>query len=567
MAVDVLSSLAKRMAAESAVESGVPLAVLGGTWWILLHTLAQPSAGRPLTLIEVHTIFGAAVALTGWAMSRQMVILGRRTLWPMVGVSILVSLSLLWITRAVIQSDFSTTCTDILKGEMIEIALPETALPSGTVSVCRAGGVAANPYLPGTLVRSGWEGDLSWFSWISFAMVATLGALAFRDRRLSRTTIAQYMFDALRLAPSSGQASLVGKPSKDKQVVACNNPTLWGELCGQLYPADKPPGPGAWCTRCQQQFNPAERTLTFNVVSLFTDEIDVLNGLERLDTLAWPRGQVPPPDARLSGQERWVTLGTFSVPDVISAVQALALLHDALDDFAATGNDRVKQAVELAKKRASRICAWIWVGHHDERLTFAQPTSAVHFAVGPTRLRDLVGDDGDALTLQLDIGLLPLEVRTAFNMHTVGSDKVESQNNRVHVWVPVSPPAQSKGDGLWVDRIEGDALRTWLSTSRVRQAQSKGGIEPLPYLPGPPETDAKINIADKALPGTLDLATVARSPYRDDVLLVRVSGKDGLWQVARSPGDSIAEWEWFDWEQIELLRQRILILVTTGGRA
>jgi hypothetical protein len=32
----------------------------------------------------------------------------------------------------------------------------------------------------------------------------------------------------------------------------------------------------------------------------------------------------------------------------------------------------------------------------------------------------------------------------------------------------------------------------------------------------------------------------------------------------RSAGDSVAEWMWFEWEQIQLLRQQALVLVDTG---
>ena len=35
-------------------------------------------------------------------------------------------------------------------------------------------------------------------------------------------------------------------------------------------------------------------------------------------------------------------------------------------------------------------------------------------ALGTTRLRDLITDSGEDLYLQLDIGLLPVEMRTAF---------------------------------------------------------------------------------------------------------------------------------------------------------
>ncbi len=576
MAADVLGSLGKWFAIESAVESGVPLAIMGGTWWWLSSTLSMPTSGRPLTLLEAHVVLGAAVALTGWAISRQMVIMGRRTLWTIIGAAVFMGLGLLWITRATMRNGFESACKDIVAGEMADVPQPDNVHPPDTERLCRVGGVPGNPYLPGTLVRAGWDGRLGWESWGMFAVIAGLGALAYRDQRISRSAIPAKLHELLRLAPAAGADGVIGG-TKDGKVAACVNPTLWGEVCGQLYPAATPPSGGAWCIRCQQPFTPAERILTFNIVTLFTHEIDILNGLERLDTLAWPRGQAVAADARLSGMERWVTLGKFSAPDVLTVAQFLALLHEQLDAIAEAGaegdKERWQKALKLAKERASRVCAWIWFGQLREMLTYAQPTSNVRFAVGSNRLRDLVGDSVEELTLQLDIGLLPLEVRTAFRMQLMGTGDIAVQNNRIHVWIPVSPPSAMKSDGVWVDRIEGEALRSWLSTARIRQ-QGKGsaGADPLPYLPSLPDQEDPTQdpytitgIPDKIRPGSLDLVAVPRRAVGDDVLMVQVPGKDRALQLSRSPGDAISEWQWFDGEQIQLLRQRVLVLVSTEG--
>lgn len=571
MAADVLGSIGKWSAMESAVESAVPLGVMGGLWWYLSDILAQPTAGRPLTWLEIHVVLGGAVAITGWAISRQLVLLGRRTLWTVIGSAIFFSLGILWITRGSIRNGFDAACADVIAGEIVEIAQPDHVHPARIEHLCKIGGVPGNPYLPGTLVRAGWDGRLDWQAWCMFAGIAALGALSYRDRRMVPTGIPAKLHEMLRLAPAAGGDGVAGG-TKDGKVVACANPTLWGELCGQLYPAASPPPSGAWCVRCQQPFIAVERALTFNVVTLFTDEIDILNGLERLDTLAWKRGQTVAADARLSGQERWVVLGKFSAPDSVTVAQFLALLHEQLDAIAAAGAEgppeRVQRALELAKARASRICAWIWFGQLREQLTYAQPTSNVRFAVGPNRLRDLVGDSVDELTLQLDIGLLPLEVRTAFRIQMMGTGDIEEQNNRVHVWVPVSPPAAMEMNGVWVDRVEGEALRSWLSTSRMRAA-GRAGAQPLPYLPSPPDPEdptqpppAVVGVPDNPLPGSLDLVLVPRRPVGDDVMLAPVPGKDGQVRLLRTPGDAISQWEWFDGEQIQLLRQRILVLVS-----
>ena len=115
--------------------------------------------------------------------------------------------------------------------------------------------------------------------------------------------------------------------SSDGKVQACSNATFWGEICGQLYSAQKKFEPGEWCGRCNQTYIKAERQLTFNIVSLFTDNIDLLNQLEKQDTLSWNVTEPPPPDGRQSGVERWAVLGQVTVPDVISVSQLLSIAH------------------------------------------------------------------------------------------------------------------------------------------------------------------------------------------------------------------------------------------------
>ena len=115
---------------------------------------------------------------------------------------------------------------------------------------------------------------------------------------------------------------------------------------------------------------------------------------------------------RQSGVERWVVIGQVTVPDVISVSQLLSITHSQLDKLQ-SDNERVQSAIDLAKKRASKLYGWIWFGRQPKSCS-TRPTNKVLMAVGTTRLRDLVTDSGDELYLQLDIGLLPLEMRTAF---------------------------------------------------------------------------------------------------------------------------------------------------------
>src|SRR5690606_30708713 len=107
--------------------------------------------------------------------------------------------------------------------------------------------------------------------------------------------------------------------------------------------------------------------------SLFGDEIDVLNGLERVDTLAWSHGEPIPPDARISGEERWVHMGDIVAPDVITVAQLLSLTHEKVAAWSKSDNPRIAGAATIAKRRASRIAAWVWFGSLSHRLTYARP--------------------------------------------------------------------------------------------------------------------------------------------------------------------------------------------------
>lgn len=535
-------------AQESALETGVP-ALLAGTAWVTCGTMAaEPVAGRGLSEVELAVLLGAAAASTGWAAARQLRTFHRRSprtavLWA-VGVSALLLLAL----GPLVRVRFASTCAD-LGGRLVAAAPPAVAGPDAAPRVvCQRGELPGNPYLPGTLVLPAWEGIPSAPLFLWLAIASATGALGLRDVRLRPTRIPRKIADALWLAPAAGKEGVVGAIGPDGAVVACDNPTLWGEPCGQPYAAASAPEHGAWCARCQQPFHADPRVLELPVVSLYSDEVDVLNGLERLDALSWTWGDAPPADPRLSGQERWVELGRVHLPAVLTVAQALALLHDRLDAMGGA-DDRRRAAAGIAAARASRVCAWLWRGWHPARLTFARPTDEVRFAVGTMRLGDLVPPGSGPVTLQLDVGLLPVEVRMAFRRTFVEPGRAPAiQNTRFDLWLPTGPPADAGGaPGVWVDRVEGDALRSWLATDRIRPADARGVSSPMPYLP----PGAPVPTAAPPLAGSLDL--------------VRMPLRDGRPASAPAPGASIAEWAWLQWEQIELLRRESLVLVSRAA--
>lgn len=534
-----LDAIARWRASEGAVESGVPLAVVGGIWYALSGVLSAPAPGRPFSTLELAIVLGGASALAAWAVVRQAFLMSRRSPWTAFALGAFTAVAAMATVRPIARSGFDGWCAD-QTGTMLEIRSFDDAISP----VCSIGALPGNTYLPGTLVHPAWSGAAPVWLWAWVGLAGALGGLGLRDRRLRSTRVVERFARGYRLASAAGPEAIVGDPPKEGRVVACANPTIWGEVCGQVYSADRVFQPGEWCVRCQQVFRPAERLLSFTVVTLFTGDIDVLNGLERLDTVAWPRGEPMPPDARISGQERWVELGSVRLPDVLTVGTALALVHGQLDALGERAGPSAALAIALAKARASRICCWIWQGRHANRLTYARPTPRAVFAVGPMRLRDLALDGGDELVLQLDIGLLPVELRTGFLKTFLDERRAaEVQNSKVDLWIPVAPPPETAAGGLWVDRVEGEALRAWLGTERRRDPNLRGVSVPLPYAPqGAQDVPAE--------PGApLDLV---RMDWRPDA-----AEPDGR----RAPGDSIAEWDWLEWEQIQLLRQQCLVQV------
>ena len=381
MPLDPLQFIGTRRAAEGALESTVPLMVAGAGWYAAYRTLYGASAGRPATTVELTVVLGACVALTAWAVGRQFYIIGRRKPTSVAFWGTLLALGALAGMGPVVRLGFGNLCTDALAGNLVELVdLVDDSLGH---TACQTRAVPGNAYLQGTVILPTWNGHLSVFQWLLMAALGVMGALGLRERRIRRTRVPHQVDELLRLAAAAGSAGAAGTPAPTlAQIQACKNPTLWGEPCAQTYSKDKVFLPGEWCVRCQQGFSPAERSLRFTVVSLFTAELDVLNGLERQDTMSWDCGAPMDEDPRISGQERWVVLGTIDLPDVLTVSQALAFVHEVLGSWAGSKDERVKEAARLAKERASRLCAWVWYGRHVSRLTFARPTRDVVFASG-----------------------------------------------------------------------------------------------------------------------------------------------------------------------------------------
>ncbi|MFT6142379.1 MAG: hypothetical protein ACJAZO_000194 [Myxococcota bacterium] len=459
-------------------------------------------------------------------------------------------------------SEFERSCS-LLDGTVLEGRYPATneMVPYGCSSfesahyergqrVCRVGGVEDNSYLPGIIFRPNWDGKYNPLILALLGLVSLVSSLGLREKRLRRSRMGQNLFNLLRFTSGIGNDSAMGKPkAKGDEVVACTNPTFWGEVCGQLYSRDKKWEPGQWCSRCRQTFTPCDRYVTLKVVSLFTADVDVLNGIERLDTVGWTRGEPIVPDARISGEERWVQLGMVKVPDIISVAQLLAIVHELIPKWQGNSGPRVQQASSLAQRRASRVAAWFWFGTLAHRLTYARPNNRSVLGVGATRLRDVLGDGGEELWLQLDIGLFPMEVRTGFLKTFVEDDRTpRADNNKLDLWIPTSAPGDQSG--LWVPRIEGDALRVWLSTDQLRDDDVRGVSTPLAYwrYQGKEGADPK-ELMRQPKPGTLDFVRM-----RLDETGMEPAIEHGV-------GASMAEWDWLEWEQIELLRQQALVLV------
>ncbi|MEC7985415.1 MAG: hypothetical protein VX278_09640 [Myxococcota bacterium] len=623
MSLDPLKSLGYWRGKEIAIEGFLPVAISGYCIWKVKGLTSAISISKPFTTTEILVFLGALVAILSWATSRQLYMFGRRKPIVIAVFASLISLGVVFTLSRLAVSGFESSCVDTFQGQLIQSL---NVWGGGTTVACQIGGVAGNGYLPGTILRPSWNGNLELWMWAFFGFVAATAGVAFRDKRFIATGMILNVYKLLEYAAASGVDGCLGGKPKDGKVFACANPTLWGEICGQLYSGAYEFEPGEWCGRCGQPFTKSERELTFNVVSLFTDNIDILNMLEKKDTLSWDIPGKIPADGRQSGVERWVVLGQVTVPDVISVSQLISLIHS---NFALwkPANDRAKDAIELAKKRSSKLYGWIWFGRQNKRLTYAKPTNKVLMATGTTRLRDLITDSGEQLYFQLDVGLLPVELRTAFHMTFLDESREERyQNSKYDMWIPIAPKLSSSLAGLWVPRVEGDALRKWLSIGRLQKEGKRGVTVPKPYhvskdaaeeffaMTSTTELEEVIveeeqlqEEAKKNLNRFFDMQEEEESfsPFfedeEEDIESTDVfiapekeeppelpvpqeeveipTVKQGALDIVLAPynlhetepkmssvrlGNSIAEWEWLEPEQIQMLRKQCLVLVDTN---
>lgn len=549
-----LQFMGLQRAKEGLIESTLPLFSAFFGWVVLYKLLAAPAVSHPLTNLEQTILLGACSALTGWAVSRQLFMLKQRRPRLILFVAVVLTAIVITIVSGSSMGGFKSWCVEEAEGEVVD-AMAFVDGDGGSVA-CRVGGVPGNAYLPGEVYRAAWSGWPAPGLWAFALVVAAISAVAMRDRKLLPSRMGEKLFSRLMLAPTAGLGSAAGKPKpKGADIQACTNATMWGELCGQIYAAEKEFYSGENCVRCYQSYRRAEHELTFRVVTLFSSSIDVLNGLERLDTVSWGRNEPMPPDARISGAERWIELGTLRVPDVITVAQTLALVQAQMDTWSKDVDERTKEAFEIAQKGASRVSAWIWFGPVADRLTYARPSRNALLAIGPTRLRDLVPAGGEELTLQLDIGLFPLELRTGFRKTFIEEGRAaQAQNSKVDMWIPISPRKLPKDQaGMWVPRVEGAAMRAWLATERLRPAEERGTSAPLPYTvfkSGQGDGSERPGVPK---PGSLDFVRMPLARHGQEPTMIR------------SVGASIAEWDWLEWEQIQLLRQECLVLTEADG--
>jgi hypothetical protein len=609
VAVNPLKSMGVWRGIELAFEGALPYALAGVAFWQLRKLMISPAVGKPLTSLELTIMLGGLGVLVSWAFARQLWHLGRRDPVTIAIVGTSLGLAAIYGMALTIGGGFKSSC-EALNGSIIEwVSFIEV---EGPAQLCKIGGIPGNAYAPGTLIRPMWDGHMSLGMWSFLGFVCMCTAVGIRDQRMRRSRMVLKLYELLHLAPASGVGGAIGPKPGDGRVQACKNATFWGEICGQLYSADREFLPGEWCGRCNQTYQRAERELTFRVVTLFTDNIDVLNGLERTDTVSWDYGNPMDADARVSGVERWVLLGSVTVPDVISVSQLLSIIHSQLASWKGK-EERTQIAVKIAQERASLLFGWIWFGNQTRRLTYARPTSKCIMALSTTRLRDIITDSGEELYFQLDVGLLPLEMRVAFRKSFVRRNEEEEarrpvvQNSKFDLWVPVAPKLPTGKSGLWVPRVEGSALLSWLSTDRLRDKSKMEGVAiPLPYRPYERRNvevadtvviaeaeDAiidEVEAAEPVSPFELPEPGIVRAEVEEEEEVEATASlpepaqandpppppKEGTLDFIRLPlnedatdpvtdprniaGLFISEWDWLEPEQVQLLRREALVL-------
>lgn len=552
MAEEALLRVGRVRALEGFLEGQLPVLVAGVAWFGLILLLSEAAPSSAWTPLELWTLIGASAALSAWAISRLLHLFGvRRPIYfALAGVAF--NLLLIQGLHSITLKRFDDACAKQHGGEL----LPEGPTLQPFERVCVVDRAVDSPYLIGTHLRRVWSGagafDKPLWGFLLFVSVA--GSLAFRDRRIRRSRMAVAMIEELAFAQAAGVASIRGDKGEEASILACDNPTLWGEVCGQMYweGAITPEEP---CVRCGFTFHPGEQA-RIRVVTLTTDRVDKLNVAERRHPpyRAWTQGEYSPlaTKTRLneSGLKRWKELDSpFSFPRILTVAQALAIVCDQLPGG-------------LAKKKASRISAWMWFlpgpGHIREHLA-VQPGARYALIAATERLSDALERHNGQAVLQLDVGLMPVQFRFG---NRLLSDPSNCLNQNVTLWLPVRSP-HDKGEAAtrWVPRVEAAALRTWLSVvRRSAGTEDRQGLDVMPYIWPASRSPGRWKDGRGR---QMELRNPDPDAPTGRLTMVRMSwGDDGEPEVHKSLGllgARLDEWEWLDREQIEQLRQGVVV--------
>jgi hypothetical protein len=284
---------------------------------------------------------------------------------------------------------------------------------------------------------------------------------------------------------------------------------------------------------------------------------------------------------------RWSLFKEIRLPRIITVTQALALVIEQLE-----GGEG--EAAALAKKKASRVSGWLWSlppGVPFRSRLAVQDGASCTLLAGTERLGDALDRESGEPYLQLDVGLIPIALRfgnawTSREKEDVkerygnrpgntpaseeeGGLKERFENQHVVVWLPVrSPHTRGAAATTWVPRVETAALRTWLEVvHRIEEGEEGGNV--LPYVW---PKDASPGSWKDGVGRDLEFLSPAPSDLPTELTLLRMSWGKGKWPepvVDRSHGlmgASLDEWEWLDREQIEQLRQGVVVAVPKDYR-
>lgn len=482
--------------------------------------LVNNPSGTPWSLTELGLLSAALGGGTGHVAARALHLTGQRQ--P---------------RRAVVAAAGTGICV----GVALVLGLPalyrwRCEAPAALLNAasCRALGMIGHS----ALHHAAWDGAPVWLLACAFGAMLPLGALAFRDLRLmpSRQGLRLWEEHALNPAPKPPAA----------RVKACRNMTLSGQPCGAWYPEELPLDA---CPGCDQAFRPAE-LVDIEVWGMNTVDLRALNQQARANRSTREPGRS---FSRPQRESPWILYGRLTdVPEVLSMAQTLALVHAHLD-FAAETNKQAEptRARELLTK-ASRLSAWcwltedVWIGDDNESCLLRVKPDQVRLAAGATRLSELTGlRRTAALRIQLDQGLLPLNVHWAYRFEGTGSTVSAQQD----LWVPVAPPDDE--GGRWVPRLAGDAVRTWLSDL----GRGEPGVELQARLR---HEEGKLRPATPHAHRPMELLMLPRG----SLMAIEESAE----VLSPGLGDWLADWDWLGADKIQQLRQQVLVTTTREDR-